>query len=151
MITSNENLWSRRRLALIIGNENYQSNNKSRRSINNANDLKASLEKLQFTVTIHLDTPQEMMDKIADFAKKIKDGDLILFYFSGNSYQVNTTNYLLPTRDEKIETEVDVESFGCKADKVLERLTRNNKSYVTIFILDCNFPYILKSDPGVER
>lgn len=146
MATSNEGLWSHRRLALVIGNDKYQSNNTLSYSKNNASDLKATLEQIQFNVTLLLNVQQELMNNIADFAKNINDGDLILFYFSGHDYQIDNENYLIPTHDSKIQTDSDIQDFGCKARSALQRLTRDNPSYVTIFILDCSSPYDLKNE-----
>ena len=147
MTTSNEGLWSHRRLALIIGNDNYQSNNKLSYSHNNASDLKAILEQIQFEVTLLLDVKEELLNNIANFATGVKDGDLIFFYFAGHSYQIDGENYLISTDDGRIQTEADILDSGCKAHAALQRLKRNNPSYVTIFILDCSFPYMLENGP----
>jgi uncharacterized caspase-like protein len=83
MATSNKNSSLRRKLALIIGNDNYnQSYNKLKHSINNANDLSDSLKKIKFHVTLYTDADATMMEKIENFSKTINDGDLILFFWS---------------------------------------------------------------------
>jgi uncharacterized caspase-like protein len=81
---------------------------------------------------------------IVDFSKKVCDGDLILFYFTGNVYQLNDKNYLIPIDDARIETSRDIEDFTVDVELVLTRLIKRNPSYVTIFILDCSSPYVLR-------
>ncbi|CAF4017200.1 unnamed protein product, partial [Rotaria sordida] len=91
MATSNTGSSSRRKRALVIGNNNYsRSESKLRHCINDANDLTALLEKISFIVTTHHDlTNAQTVKAIRDFQNTIADGDLVMFYFSGHGYQVN--------------------------------------------------------------
>ena len=82
-----------------------------------------------------------MMKNISDFANTIIDGDLVLFYYARHIRQVAGENYLIPTDDDRI-----VKDIGICATHVLHRLTEKNKSYVTIFILDCYKQYFLKNE-----
>jgi uncharacterized caspase-like protein len=146
MATSNKNPTPRRKLALIIGNNNYsRPSNRLNQSINNANDLNDLLKSINFNVTMYTDGNAEMMLKITNFAKTIKDGDLVLFYFSGHGYQVKDKNYLIPVDDAEIESDKDVEDIAINVERTFERLVERNPSYVTIFILDCCRPYLLKN------
>jgi uncharacterized caspase-like protein len=89
---------------------------------------------------------KDMMKNISDFANTIIDGDLVLFYYAGHSRQVSGENYLIPTDDDRIFKDIDVKDIGIRATKALDRLTEKNKSYVTIFILDCYKQYFLKNE-----
>jgi uncharacterized caspase-like protein len=146
MAASNKNSSLRRKLALIIGNDNYnQSCNRLKHSINNANDLSDLLNRIGFHVTIVCNvSKREMTMSIIDFANVISNDDLIFFYFSGHGYH-NGENYLLPVDDVNIKTDSDFDDFAVNFELILTRLIQKNLPYVTIFILDCCRPYSLES------
>lgn len=133
-----------RKLALVIGNDSYHApSNRLNHSINNANSLRAALKKMSFDVEMHVNTSTQLMELVKNFARRIEDGDLVLFYFSGHGRQVNGTNFIIPIGDASIETDMEIEDIGCNVNHVLDRLVENNPSYVTILILDCCVPYRL--------
>jgi uncharacterized caspase-like protein len=143
--TSKTGLSPVQKLALIIGNDDYnERHNKLTHSIYNANDLSDSLNKIGFDVTLHTDPDIQMMKLIRSFAKTINDGDLVLFYFSGHGYQLNGKNYLIPVYDTIIQNETDVEEFAIDVEQIHTLLAERNPSYVTIIILDCCRSYKLK-------
>ncbi|CAF3941535.1 unnamed protein product [Rotaria sp. Silwood1] len=82
---------------------------------------------------------------LRQFANRIEDGDIILFYFSGHGYQIENHNYLIPIGDNQIENEQDIADFSINIQHALQLLVEKNKSYVTIFILDCSTPYYFKN------
>ncbi|CAF1324350.1 unnamed protein product [Adineta ricciae] len=148
-------LTPRRKLALVIGNNDYQRpESKLRHCINDANDLTDTLTSIGFLVHKNINlTNQQMVDAIADFSHRIIDGDLVLFYFSGHGYQVEHANYLMPIDDEKIITEDDVKDRAVPVERTLNRLAKRNPSYVTLFILDCcraYWPKNMKIKDGVN-
>lgn len=147
MAASKGNLSNTKKLALIVGNDTYNSSdNGLKHSVNNANDLCDSLEKINFTVTIQKNPKEEMMNLIKNFAETVKDGDSVLFYYSGHACHANTENYLIPINDSSIETDVDIPDYGCSVKNTLDRLVERKPSYI-IFILDCCRPYRLNSVP----
>ncbi|CAF4795014.1 unnamed protein product [Rotaria socialis] len=151
MAVSNKNLSSPRKLALIIGNQKYQSENKQRYAINNATDFSNVLESINFTTTKACDiSKQDMASQIVDFRNKINDGDLILFYFSGHVYQANGKTYLIPTNDSNIEKECDFDDFAINFEGTVKRLVEKNPSFVTIFLLDYCSPYVLMNGSAAK-
>jgi uncharacterized caspase-like protein len=142
----------RRKLALVIGNGNYsRPSNRLTHSINNAIDVSDLLNRINFNVTTYTDANTEMKEMIVDFAKTIKPDDLILFYFSGHGYQVQGKNYLIPVDDDEIKTKRNIEDIAINVERTIERLVEKNPSYVTIFILDCCRPYVLKNPRTPNR
>ncbi|UJR11542.1 hypothetical protein I4U23_015722 [Adineta vaga] len=138
---------SRRKLALVIGNKNYKrQENRLKHATNNARKLSDLLTTLHFEVTIHCNIEKNMMKIISDFADTINDDDMVLFYYSGNCRQTGGENYLIPTDDEKIERNLDIEDIGASVQNAMKRLTDKNKSCATIFILDCCKQYLLKKE-----
>ena len=145
MRTSKDNASDRRKLALIIGNDNYRkSTNGLNHSIKNVNSLHRAVKKIGFEVEVHRDPHTQLMELIGNFVQKVKDGDLVLFYYSGHGCQVNGKNFLIPVDDTSIETEMDIEDIACNVNHVLDRLVEKNPSYITLVILDCCIPYRLK-------
>ncbi len=155
MATSNQNLFNRRKLALIIGNDNYhRKENKLRNSVKSTEELSALLNEINFDVTMckNISQEDEMMEIIKKFKSKIKLDDLVFFYFSGHGYQTDNKNYLIPTHDERIDGDENVAVFGIDTERILERLQENKLQCVTILILDCCRPYVLnnKSTPNCK-
>ena len=139
------NLYSGRKLALIIGNDKYtKSYNELNHSIRNATDLRDSLKKIGFSVTLYTNVDDEMMKLIKDFRDQIGSGDVVLFYFSGHGCHADGKNYLIPVDDAKMETEKDLAQLSVSVEGIVERLVQERQSYATILILDCCILYRLK-------
>ena len=150
--SSRRNLSARRKLALIIGNDNYhRSSNKLQNSVKAAEELRDLLEKMDFTVVLKTNTSNgsQMMSEVKDFNDtcKIQDGDLILFYYSGHGFQFENKNYLIPVNDSIIDSDGDGKDVGTDAARILERLRENKPRSAIIFILDCCRSYMLQRTP----
>jgi len=146
-MTNADGSSSHRKLALVIGNGKYKRRgNHLKHSVKTARKLSNLLETINFHVTTYVNIDKDMMKNISDFANTIVDGDLVLFYYAGHSRQVDGENYLIPTDDDRIVKDIDVKDIGIRATKVLNRLTKQNESYITIFILDCYKQYFLKNE-----
>ncbi len=148
MASSKSSSSGYRKLALIIGNGNYnRPDNRLNHVIENVRVLSDSLKTIGFNVTTAYDLKEsEMTTSIIDFSKMINKDDLVLFYFCGHGYQIKDKNYLIPVDDAHVEEDRDVEHFAIDFEQILERLLiRSTQSYVNVFILDCCGTYLLKS------
>lgn len=152
MASSKLDISDRRKLALLIGNGDYhRPENKLRNSKNNVKELENLLKTISFDVTtLHDAGKHQMKAGFNDFTKKIGKGDIIFIFFSGHGYQVNAKNYLIPVDDARIATKMDVEDFAVSVESTLTSLVHSNLPYVTILILDCCRPYVLKSTSGAS-
>jgi uncharacterized caspase-like protein len=125
----------RQRIALVIGNGNYQFNPLVN-PVNDANDITAALKKCNFTVikTINA-TRQEMRQSIRRFGEAIVEGDAVgLFYYSGHAIQVEGENYLVPI-GAGVYGEDEVEDECLKVSSVLRKMeTARNR--LNIIVLD---------------
>lgn len=84
------------RIALVIGNSNYQSA-PLKNPVNDAHDMQKILQKLGFKVFVETDANKRAINKALDeFSKTIKKGDVALFFYAGHGVQVEGINYLLP-------------------------------------------------------
>lgn len=97
-----------KRIALVIGNANYQNNAVLKNTMNDANLIAKTLKELGFYVIKRLNgTEQQMEDAIKEFSMKLSKYDVALFYYAGHGLQVDGVNYLIPI-DAKLENKVAV-------------------------------------------
>ncbi|SVD76981.1 uncharacterized protein METZ01_LOCUS429835, partial [marine metagenome] len=84
------------RIALVIGNANYQED-PLKSTLNDSNDMAASLEELGFKVTHIQNADKKTIEEaISDFGNQLNRNSVNLFYYSGHGVQHHNENYLLP-------------------------------------------------------
>ncbi|MBB4176024.1 caspase family protein [Sulfitobacter noctilucicola] len=111
-----------KRVALIIGNSDYDLISRLDNPGNDASDMTVALEGLGFEVYLGLDvTADEMSGLAAKFATAIETADVALFYYAGHGFQVGGQNYLVPT-DAKIEQAADVTEQTIKLNDILNQM-----------------------------
>jgi len=89
------------RLALVIGNGAYQNLQRIPQSLNDADDMTATLRGLGFTVTEYKDLQIEpLIRAVTSFRATVQQNDLALVYYSGHGGQWGEENYLLPIEYE---------------------------------------------------
>jgi hypothetical protein len=129
------------RLALVIGNSAYHTA-PLKNPQNDAEDMAATLKKLNFKVILKKNADQRTMeDTIRYFGRQLRNGGVGLFYFAGHGVQVGGRNYLLPV-DAQIESESDVKYEAVDAGRVLGKM-EDAENQLNIVILDAcrNNPY----------
>lgn len=85
------------RLALIIGNSNYQRVGVLKNPKNDATDIVNILRTLSFEVDYYLDlTICEMEKAVRDYLLKLDDFSTGLFFFAGHGMQIDGINFLVP-------------------------------------------------------
>ncbi len=87
-----------KRIALIIGNSNYQYITFLNNPANDAKAVAEALEKIGFAVTLKLNQGiNGMKTAIRNFGKRLHSGGKIaLFYYAGHGIQRHGENYLVP-------------------------------------------------------
>ncbi|MCU9849868.1 caspase family protein [Defluviimonas sp. WL0024] len=138
------------RVALIVGNSNYQHVGSLENPVNDASDIAIALEGLGFEVILGNDlTHSEMADAAARFSEAAKDADAAIFYYAGHGFQVGGQNYLVPT-DAAIAGAEDVASQTTPLGTVLQALEQS-KGLKLVFLDACRdnpFGAALQSVPG---
>jgi hypothetical protein len=88
---------AQKRMALVIGNERYESISSVPRAKKDARDVAAALGALGFLpVTVHFDLPRSATTTALEvFASQIGPDDTVVFYFSGNGVALNSQNLVL--------------------------------------------------------
>src|SRR5258706_6804828 len=126
---------SGRRVALVIGNGNYQGAAKLANPVNDARAMAAKLKKLGFDVIAVEDGTQKAMQRaIGQFSNKLGEDAISLFYYAGHGLQVSGHNYLVPI-DAEISTEQTVRLESVDVDAVIDQMSMA-KSRVNLVILD---------------
>jgi sulfatase modifying factor 1 len=122
--------------ALLIANGQYSNFSRLTTPVNEARQLKASLERLDFKVTLITDASREnMLDGLIDFERDVKTrGGIALFHYGGHAVQVDGKNYLIPA-DADIPDERRVSTRAVDAEEVMATLEASG-SDTNIVILD---------------
>ena len=144
-----------KRLALVIGNSNYDSIAKLANPVNDAKLIAKTLESLDFEVILATDLDKgEFMSKVVEFGKKRANYDVGFIYYAGHGVQIDGENYLLPT-NQNFDEEWKVEEYAINVNRIMKYLTAITDQ-VNILILDAcrnnpwegNFRSIGKSNKG---
>jgi hypothetical protein len=123
-----------KRLALVIGNNDYIFGSKLKNAVNDAALISKCLEELNFEVIMGKNLNKKSFeDSIRSFFRKKSDYDIILFFYAGHGIQVDGENYLIPI-DAKLEVKEDVKFETIEVDFITELL--EEKSSTNIIILD---------------
>lgn len=87
-----------RRVALVVGNGAYDHSSRLKNPTNDADDVAASLADVGFDVITVKDVSiAEFRSAIAQFARRARNSDVSLFYYSGHGMQWEGQNMLVPT------------------------------------------------------
>jgi len=129
--------WSTTRLALVIGNSDYQFSPLPN-PVNDAALMAATLRAVGFEVFEHTDlNRRDMKRAFSDFGAKLEEGDdntVGLIFYAGHGVQIGGENYLIPVGTQ-IYDELDVEIEGIRASSLLGTL-RDADTAMNIVILD---------------
>jgi uncharacterized caspase-like protein len=133
------------RHALVIGNGVYSFEEPLNNTVNDAKDMAKKLNKLGFKVTRKINVDQRTMDSaITAFGKRLKRGDVGLFYYSGHGAQYNGENFLIPLK-AKINSDVDLKYEAVNLGRVLDYMAMAENA-LNIVILDA-----CRTNPYSER
>lgn len=126
------------RYALVIGVKNYKYVDKLQNTLNDAQDIAASLKSKGFTVIEVYDpkNKREMQESIRRYFSLIrgkKDAAGLVFY-SGHGMQVDGVNYLIPT-EANPEIKADLDDQCVSMDYIMGAIEEAGNP-LNIFILD---------------
>ena len=128
-----------RRLALVIGNSNYEFYPKLKNPVNDAELIAEKLDSLGFTVIkgFDLSNKNEMFEKLDEFGNQRDFADVGLIFYAGHAVQLNSNNYLIPTN---VEIDFDRYSYELRQKTMnIQDVTywlERKKDQVNILILD---------------
>jgi len=124
-----------RRIALVIGNANYQNSPKISVPANDANAMTKALQACDFDVTLEMNATQQRLDAaIHQFIDKITGANVAVLFYAGHAFQYNDTNYLVPV-DANLTGEQDIETRCVDAGLILGRM-EGADTQLNIFFID---------------
>src|SRR5689334_20115948 len=127
-----------RRVALVIGDADYQHFGRLANPGNDAKLIADSLAKSGFTLVgggAQLDLDKAGFDRLVqEFGKQIQGADVALFYYAGHGMQVENTNWLVPV-DANPTRQQDLDFQMINAELVLKQMNGAN-TRLNILILD---------------
>ena len=134
-VTTSLHAQVEKRLALVIGNANYEKG-ELKNPVNDARLIASTLDSLDFDVILkeNLATKRDMTAAIREFGSKRSEYDVAFVYYAGHGIQVDDENFLLPTK-EVFEEEFDVMDYGVSVQNVM-RYLRAQTNEVNILVLD---------------
>ena len=126
-----------KRLALIIGNDNYQNVTKLQKAGNDAVAMATELRAAGFDVSLYRDLDYRSMVKATEtMYNKIEGGDEVMVFFAGHGVQIKSGNYLLPT-DIEATSESAVEKTSYSLHDLTERLEAARAAFSLIMVDAC--------------
>jgi hypothetical protein len=127
-----------KRVALVIGNNDYRNVPKLQKAVNDARTMGDTLKQLGFSVMVaENQTRQAFSETLLAFDKAVGPGDTAFFFYAGHGFEIAGQNFLLPT-DVPAASEGQeelVRDASVLADRIIERL-QNKKARTAILVFD---------------
>ena len=127
-----------KRVALVIGNNDYKNVPKLQKAVNDARTMGDTLKQLGFSVMVaENQTRQAFSQTLLAFDAAVEPGDTAFFFYAGHGFEIAGQNFLLPT-DVPAATEGQeelVRDASILADRIIERL-QNKKARTGILVFD---------------
>jgi uncharacterized caspase-like protein/uncharacterized protein YraI len=114
-----QTVWAETRVALVIGNSNYQNASPLPNPSNDAKAVAAKLSAIGFDVSL-----QENLDgqafrvALGEFTEKALNADLVLVFYAGHGIELNGQNYLIPV-DAKMKSEATAQFEAIPLEQVM--------------------------------
>ena len=145
--------FAQERIALVIGNGDYQINPLTN-TLNDAQDMAKALEDLDFKVTLVQNANRRTMrDAIYDFNDKLNKDTVGLFYYAGHAAQYHGENYLIPilAMQEILENAQYLQDEAISTNRILGGMQSSQSALNFIFLDACrNNPFKAESR-GIEQ
>src|SRR5690348_4855255 len=127
-----------KRVALVIGNNDYKNVPKLQKAVNDARAMGDTLKQLGFAVMVAENlNRQQFSQTLLAFDSSVGPGDTAFFFYAGHGFEIAGQNYLLPT-DVPAATEGQeelVRDASVLADRIVERL-QNRQVRTSILVFD---------------
>jgi len=134
-----------KRVALVIGNNDYKNVPKLQKAVNDARTMGDTLKQLGFTVMVaENQTRQAFSESLLAFDNAVGPGDTAFFFYAGHGFEIAGQNFLLPT-DVPAAGEGQeelVRDASVLADRIIERLQNKNvRTAILVFDACRNNPF----------
>jgi uncharacterized caspase-like protein len=133
-----------KRIALVIGNGDYQRAAHLDNARNDARDMCQMLKKLSFETFCYenLRTKRQMKDAVIRFSERLAAGNMVsLVFYAGHGMQVRGENYLIPTEVD-LRTEADIDDEALNVNYLMTQLDNSRNSFNMVILDACrNNPF----------
>ena len=142
-----------RRVALVIGNNDYKNVPKLQKAVNDARTMAETLKQLGFAVMVaENQNRQAFSETLLAFDQAVEPGDTAFFFYAGHGFEIAGQNFLLPT-DVPAASEGQeelVRDASVLADRIIERL-QNRRVRTAILVFDAcrNNPFERAGTRGI--
>src|SRR5216684_2924408 len=130
--------YAEKRVALVIGNNDYKNVPKLQKAVNDARTMGDTLKQLGFNVMVaENQNRQQFSQTLLAFDNAVEPGDTAFFFYAGHGFEIAGQNFLLPT-DVPAAGEGQeelVRDASVLADRIIERL-QNKKVRTSILVFD---------------
>lgn len=122
------------RVALVIGNGNYEGAAPLDNPVNDATDIAAKLRELGFEVVEGQDLgKREMEQKIGEFSDRLEGAEAAVLYYAGHGIAVAGRNFVVPV-DAHLDAPAKLKFESISVDDIAELMRA--QAPVSILILD---------------
>lgn len=126
-----------KRVALVIGNDNYTVVSKLQKAGNDATAMARELKAAGFTVQLHRDLNYlGMVKAVESFTKGIAGGDEVVVFFAGHGVQIKNGSYLIPT-DIEANSESQVEKTAYELLALTDKISEAKPAFSLILVDAC--------------
>ncbi len=133
-----------RRLALVIGNNDYEKPSLTlTNAANDADDMRAALEKIGFDVLMYKNLDYRSLNvNIDKFVNQLSNYDVGLVHYSGHGVSYLNQNYLVPT-DADIRTVTQIEYDCYSLNKLIAKMEGSGVKNTIVMLDACRNTPIL--------
>ena len=126
-----------KRIALVMGNNNYQHVAPLQKAGNDATAMAAELRAAGFEVMLHRDLNYRQMVKAMEtLYNSITGGDEVVVFFAGHGVQIKNGSFLLPT-DIEATSESEVEKTSYALNDLMENLGAAKAAFSLVLVDAC--------------
>jgi formylglycine-generating enzyme required for sulfatase activity len=126
-----------KRVALVMGNDNYTAVSKLQKAGNDATAMARELKNAGFTVQLHKDLNYRgMVRAVEAFTNNITGGDEVVVFFAGHGVQIKNGSYLLPT-DIEASSESEVEKTAYELLALTDKISEAKPAFSLVMVDAC--------------
>lgn len=139
------------RIALVIGNANYEHTKTLPNPLNDANDVAALMGQLDFTVTRVLDGDfGKLRAAIRSFNAQADSAKIALIYYAGHGMELGGENWLIPT-DAQLKTDLDIANEAISLSALQQSVSRASELGLVILDSCRDNPFVKMSRTKLTR
>ncbi|MDW4500595.1 caspase family protein [Sulfitobacter sp. D35] len=130
-----------KRVALVIGNSEYDSVQPLLNPVNDARLVAKTLEEIGFKVWLGMDLDKiETLEMVQNFVRRTAGAELTAFYYAGHAVEITGSNFLIPT-DAQVNSENDVPIELLDLNMILSLIEQNGSNNIILLDACRNNPF----------